>query len=324
MITRRFYSNKWSIEKIFIFIIIFLYCFGLYWGIALFTIPKLLIGLLCLIAAIFLLVKYRLLFMLFVFFTVFGVVEKPIDSGLLWLSYKLIDLDPPLLPSLYHSIFIFLILAFIVNCFFNKIRIDISSILSWKFIIFLVLLATSIATGNINQNDKIILRLDIQKFLFPVLYYFICISYFDSEIKIKKFLRLIFGLGIIKSIFGIIDYLRGGGFLYEQSYRVVLLDTADQMIVVTLLTILFSLMANKIYSKNAQSRLILFSIILMIPLIFSFRRHAWLGMVLSSIIVFYFVHSSKKLKLILIGALVIALFFISTSLINNLSSVPSS
>jgi O-antigen ligase len=235
------------------------------------------------VVLIWLLVKRIEIPLYFAVFAIVALQETEISPGsLLWIfeNYK-----SPGIPSILEIALALLAVCFLVKYFIQRETIPIP-IFRVPLVIFLVLYGVSYYLGVSSDNNDIFIKEDSKKFIFPVLFFLCSVNLLDTPKKIKHLAAFIVLVSTAKMYLGILSYLRGNGFSYGD-VNVVFVETADVILVVTLIVALVSVL---VYRKITW-RTVLFVLLVGAPLafalVYSNRRNAWLGTLLALVLLFF-------------------------------------
>ena len=204
-----------------------------------------------------------------------------------------------------------LLVAFAMHYFFWRKPLFLSPI-SLPFAAFLFLIGLSLVVGLVQGNDPVILKQDFKKFLFPILFFICAINILDSEKRIRVLLIAVFTLSAVKSAVGILYYLAGLGFAYEDN-SVIFVETADNLLLVTCIVAAASL----VISRALRPTRLLFLCAAVLPMIFSllfsYRRNAWLGVLLSLLLLACLAPRRQRIRIAAVGAasLILLTLFVS-------------
>lgn len=192
-----------------------------------------------------------------------------------------------------------LILASCARMVFWRDKVAVSP-LKFPVCIFLVLLAISVMVGLQNGVDEEFLQEDFKRFFFPVAFLICSLNILNSERRIRSLIIFSFAVAVIKSLLGMIYYLKGYGFQYGDM-RTVFLASGDFLPLVTAIIVGVSLIIHKKVSGAKLLFLILGICPMLFALIFSFRRTAWLGILFSLVLLFFLVPGVRKVKMITVA-----------------------
>lgn len=246
-------------------------------------------------------------------------VEEVVKEGHIFQYFQKIDFRG--IPSLLEMVIGLLVISFVIRLFIQKDKVAISPI-SLPLMIFFGLFLVSLLVGLQNGADRILLKQDFKGFLLPVLFFFCCANILDSSRKIRFVLFLVFIVASIKSWLGIMYYFKGLGSAYG-SNTIPFLDSSDHLIFVTVIVVVVSLIVHRRVSGDKFLFVLLAVFPMVFSVIFSYRRTAWLGLVLSLGFLFFLVPGSKKFKMISIGICGGLIVAVLISLSSLTSSVPS-
>jgi O-antigen ligase len=234
----------------------------------------------------------------------------------------LVDRDYPGIPTIFD-----MIIGLLCICFFIRValRVQVASFSPFNIYIvfFFFLLAVSIIVGLRNGVDSLFLKQDFKKFLLPVLYFICCVNLADSPRRIQVLLISILSIAFVKSCIGVIFYLQGLGFVYEYDKIVVFLETADHLIFVTIITVVFSFIIYKRVTGNRILLLLFLIFPMFFSVLFSYRRHSWVGLLLSLLILFFLSPTSRKFRMVAMGGCMSLILLSLMSFASLSESIPS-
>lgn len=206
------------------------------------------------------------------------------------------------IPSYLELAFALMVALFFVRAYFGIARVSLRRAdLLYPIVLCLIVLAYLVGMDASWNKDN--LTEDGKSFLYPAIAFFIFINSLDSENKIRFLLTFGFVVTSVKSVLGSVYYLLGNGIPYGRD-RIVLQESFDHFAIVAALVTLVSL---AIHGKLSKKHLILGGLgasPMIFSLVFSYRRHAWLGLLLSLFILFLFTTGARKMK-IAIGAVIL-------------------
>jgi len=188
-------------------------------------------------------------------------------------------MNRPGIPSLLEALIVLLAAAFFVSCLLQikEYRYPRSKVF---LLCFVAVLMASIVVGLYNGNDPTWFKEDLKRFTLPVLFFVAAANLVDDSRKIRLVMALVFLAATAKTYLAIFYYLAGLGFPYGDS-KVVFLESGDQIFVVTTIIAGISLMIEGM----PRLRKIVFFVVALLPmiyaLVFSYRRNALWGTVLS-------------------------------------------
>ena len=211
-------------------------------------------------------------------------------------------INRPNIPSLLEALLAAVVAAFVFRHLlgierysFREMRLPIA--------LFMLLLFISFALGVQGGFHKDLIKEDLKRFLFPVLFFPLVYSLLTSRRKIERVLLLVFGLMLLKTVMGIYYYFTGRGFPYGES-RVLFLESGDQLIMVTAIVVGFSLMAAQRHALRQWLFMAWGVAPFLIGLVFSYRRNAMWGAIFSCFFLFFLIPgvSRRRLAIYLAGA----------------------
>ena len=203
-----------------------------------------------------------------------------------------------------------LIVAFAMHEFFWRKRLFMSPI-SLPFVASMFLIGLSLAVGLARGNDSVILKQDLKKFLFPILFFICAINILDSEKRIRVLLIAVFTLSAVKSAIGILYYLAGLGFAYEDK-SVIFVESADNLLLATCTVAVVSLVSSRALRPTRLLLLCAGVLPMIFSLLFSYRRNAWLGVLLSLLLLAFLATRRQRFRIAAVGTvslILLALFF---------------
>ena len=215
-------------------------------------------------------------------------------------------INRPNIPSLLEVLMAALVTAFafrhllgIERYSFRQVKIPLG--------LYLALLFIALGIGIHGGFHEDLIKEDLKRFLFPVLFFPLAYSILKTRKQIVRVLYLLFWVMLFKTLVAIFYYFRGLGFPYGES-RVVFMESGDQLLIVTAIVVGFSLMAAGKQGFRQWLFLAWGIAPFMVALFFSYRRNALWGAILSSIILFLLSPSivRRRLGKYLAGAAVAA------------------
>ena len=212
-------------------------------------------------------------------------------------------LNRPNIPSLLEVLFAVIAAAFFIRYFIVKDERYSFDGMKLPLTLFFVLLFIALANGMISGTDDIFRKEDFKRFIFPVLVFVSAVNILDTREKIARLFKIMFWVMLAKTYLADFFYLRGMGFPYGDS-KVVFLESGDQTLLVTILVAGIALLAErKLWWKSYQFMLWGLAPMLF-ALIFSYRRNALWGALLSLFLLLLLSQREKKVRLfkIFVGA----------------------
>jgi len=239
--------------------------------------------------------KIHLALYFFVFYLTFF-----FDGMNLGIFQYLGDINYPGIPSLLEMLFGVLLLSFAVRLLLRGKKTIIST-LNLPLMIYLALLALSLLIGLKNGANAGLIWDEFKKFLVPVLFFFCSVNILNCEKRIRLVLAFVFSAVFIKSSLGGMYYLVAMGNAFFDGRMPFFKTSGDQFSFVTAIVVLVSLITfRKIRGAKLGLALLAASPILF-ALIFSYRRHAWLGLILSLLFLLMLLPGSRKFRILAIG-----------------------
>jgi hypothetical protein len=233
------------------------------------------------------------------------------------------DINLPGIPSFIEMSITLLIVSYFLRIFL-KLSDNYISLFNIKLIIFLSVLGVSliIAIQNGASNDGI--KRDFKNFIFPVLFFLCSVNILNKWTwkKIRSLLIFVLILIFTKNILGILNYLSGYGFLYGEG-KLVFKESADHMMLVAVIIVLMSVI---IYNRLRGNMMLLYTIAtlpMIFSIIFSYRRTAWLGFLVSLVFLFLTFPKKNIFRMILVVSIGFGLLIQIIILFNTLKTFPS-
>jgi hypothetical protein len=235
------------------------------------------------VVLIWLLVKQIEIPFYFAVFSVIALQEVEITQGSLLTLFE--NYKAPGVPSILEISIVLLSICFLVKYFIQREHICIS-IFRVPIVIFFALFLVALVDGISSGNNDILIKEDSKKFMFPFLFFLCSVNILDTPQKVKRLFVFISLLTLIKIYLGIVSYLRGFGFEYGNS-GVVFVETADLILVVTVLVAMVSMMIYQKITWKMASFVLIVGAPLVFSLVYSNRRNAWLGILLALALLFF-------------------------------------
>lgn len=210
-------------------------------------------------------------------------------------------LNRPNIPSLLEVFFAVIAAAFLIRYFIMKDENYNFYNMKFPLALFLVLLFISLANGINDGTDNIFRKEDFKRFIFPVLVFVSAVNILDTREKITRLLGIIFWVMLAKTYLADFYYLRGMGFPYGDS-RVVFMESGDQTLVVTIIVVGAALLAERKVGWKSWLFMLWGLAPMLFALIFSYRRNAIWGAILSLFLLLLLSHGDKKVRLLKIFA----------------------
>jgi len=205
-------------------------------------------------------------------------------------------LNHPNIPSLLEVLFAVIVAAFFLRCFILHDERYSFSGLKIPLLIFFALFLLALATGVMSDTDSTFRKEDFKKFIFPVMMFVSAINILDTREKITRLLQVMFWAMLVKTYLADFYYLKGLGFEYGDS-NVVFIESGDQTLVVTILVAGVALLAERKMDWKSLLCLVWALAPMMFALIFSYRRNAMWGALLSLGLLWLLSHREKKVRL---------------------------
>jgi hypothetical protein len=210
-------------------------------------------------------------------------------------------LNRPNIPSLLEVLFVVIAGAFFVRYFYIQDGRYSFDGMKLPLTLFFVLLFIALANGIMNGTDNIFRKEDFKRFLFPVLFFVSAFNILDTREKIMRLLGIFFWVMLAKTYLADYYYLSGMGFPYGFD-KVAFLESGDQILVVTIIVTGAALLAERKMGWKSLLWMLLAGAPMLFALIFSYRRNALWGAILSLCILLLLSHREKKLRLLKIFA----------------------
>jgi len=246
------------------------------------------------ILLIWLLVKNLLIPFYFSAFCILALQEVEITQGSLLGMFE--NVKTPGIPSVLEISVLLLAACCLVEGV-SKSKIHRFPVFTAPMAIFFILYCVSLYMGVTSNNNDILIKEDSKKFLFPVIFFLSTINILNSTERIVSFMKFVLLVAAIKSYLGIWSYLNGVGFDYGDS-RVVFVETADLILVVT---VLVGITARLISYKITWKALLVVGLVgapLLFSLVYSNRRNAWLGILMAFGLLFLLIPVKSKSRMI--------------------------
>lgn len=123
-------------------------------------------------------------------------------------------------------------------------------------------------------------RVDLRSFLFPVLFFYLCMNALSRKNDVYRLLVVICATSVLKAVLLDLYYLAGAGWQYA-TYKVVTLDSGDLLAFICTLLFLVGMISRfRLHARNFMLA-ILACVPLVFAVIFSFRRTQWIGLLIS-------------------------------------------
>lgn len=205
-------------------------------------------------------------------------------------------------PSLLEASVVLLAACFLVNYILNR-DAGWFPVFTAPVMLFGIFYCISLCVGVNSGNNDILIKEDSKKFIFPLAFFLCSINILSTIKRIRVFINFVLVVASIKAYLGIFSYLRGGGFEYGDA-RVIFIETADLILVVT---VLVSIAARVIFGKFTGKALLVVCVVgapLLFSLVYSNRRNAWLGILLAFCLLFCLAPARTKprMAVVLLGA----------------------
>jgi len=222
----------------------------------------------------------------------------------------------PMLPDvdLYRSMWVFLIFFFLAQTALRERNLLPITMIETMMILFcLICLISMITTGTIYDREQgLVLRTFFSGFVMPFSIFFLGKHIVDSEQKIKKIFRLLLLIGIYLAVTGIFEHFRLTSLVWPRFIMNPNLGVHFKGLVGgrargpflqagvngTVLGMIFALCVYLIVHESKKSSRIFYSIpigIVPITIFFTYTRSAWLGFILSLLIVPLFYPRLRKI-----------------------------
>jgi len=271
------------------------------------------------VVLIWLLVQWIEIPFYFAVFAILALQEVEITQGSLLSIFE--NYKSPGVPSLLEISIVLLGVCFLTKYSLRKEE-PAFSLFRTPVVLFLILYCVSLYMGYCAGANDILFKEDTKRFAFPILFFLCSLNILTTVKRINHLVTLVLLVSAAKVYLGILSYLHGAGFDYGDS-RVVFVETADLILVVTVLVALVSRM---VYGRVTWKMLLLVLLLgapLMFSLVYSNRRNAWLGILLALALLFFVTPAKTKFRmaLILLCAGLAGVAMISVSM--ALRSLPS-
>ena len=167
------------------------------------------------------------------------------------------------------------------------------SIVSFKYlVVYTFFLCISFAAGVSNGSAFEDIKIDLFRFLYPILCFYLCCNILDSTDKNIFMIWTVFIACVVKALLLDVSYVTGHGQPYDD-YTIVTMDSAVLMGVGIMISLVFALALRRNRIKGFPA--IFFMLLpLLFAVVFSFRRAHWVGQFLS--LVFLFGYCPRELK----------------------------
>ncbi|WP_183362227.1 O-antigen ligase family protein [Geomonas limicola] len=245
-----------------------------------------------------LMVKNLLFPFYFASLCILGLQEVEITPGSLLGIFE--NVKAPGIPSVLEISVFLLAICFLLGYALQK---DLAKfpVFTWPVFMFVVFYGISYYVGAESGNNVILLKEDSKKFFIPVVFFLSSINILNSIERITAFASFVVGISFVKTIIGIMSYLKGVGFDYGDS-RVIFIETSDLILVVT---ILVAIASRLIYRKITWKVFFVVSLVgapLLFSLVYSNRRNAWLGILMAFGLLFLMTPRNLKARMVVIVA----------------------
>lgn len=219
-------------------------------------------------------------------------------------------LNRPNIPSLLEVLFIVIAGAFLMRYIIQQDERYSLDGMKVPLALFFILLFVALAHGIVDGTDSIFRKEDFKRFIFPVLVFVSAIHILDTREKITRLLGIVFWVMLAKTYLAGLYYVAGMGFPYGEN-RVVFLESGDQTLVVTIIVVGAALLVERKMGWNSLLWLVCGGAPMLFALIFSYRRNAMWGTIISLGLLLLLSQWDKKVRLLktFAGAGVCALFF---------------
>jgi O-antigen ligase len=170
--------------------------------------------------------------------------------------------------------------------------------------IYAVILFISLVTGLYGGADAEMMQVDFIGMLFPVLCFYLCLTILNSRERIIRMLVLLMAVSVIKAVILAVFYLAGRGWIYELDgdslVRVATMDSTDLLAFITLLLIAVHLIVRGDIRGFSAGLAAAACMPLLYIIIFAYRRAQWVGLILSSGLLFLGASKQVRGKIILL------------------------
>jgi len=221
-------------------------------------------------------------------------------------------LNRPNIPSLLEALFAVLAAAFFIRyILIHDGRYSLAG-LKVPLALFFLLLIMAHLNGLTEGTDPTFRKEDFKRFVFPVLVFVCSLNILDSREKITRLLGMMFWVMLAKSYLAAFYYLKGMGFPYDEQ-QVVFIESGDQTLVVTIIVAGVALLARQKLGVKSCLFMLWGLAPMLFALIFSYRRNALLGTLLSLGLLLVLSENKQKVKLLkMFSAVAVCVFGLMT------------
>ncbi|NCD34530.1 MAG: hypothetical protein EOL87_14085 [Spartobacteria bacterium] len=173
----------------------------------------------------------------------------------------------------------------------------------------IVLLAA--LTGFIGGWDVYMIQFDATNFLFPALFFYLCVTLLNSREQIITLVHVLIGIAGLKALILAVFYIAGHGWPYQLDAggesRIATMDSADLLVYITLVLIVFNMFLEKRLSRGQSWCFATACLPMLFVIIFAYRRAQWVGLVFSLGLLFLLTTTKnrKKMTILLLAAILL-------------------